>query len=908
MRSADKLRLRLRSLFLRSRVEAEMAAEISFHLDQLTAENVAAGMSFRAARHAALRAFGGVTQIEERCREMRRTKWIEDLGRDVEYALRTFRRSPLFTLVAVLSLALGIGANTAIFSLITALLLRPLPVHQPDRLVAVGNPIRTGSLSEGSIRGDLYSYPMYRQIRDRNHAFSGVYASGRTGHLQVRLAGAAADLERVRGRLVSGNFFSVLGVRAAQGRAFTPAEDRAPGASPVVVVSHDFWVERLARDPAVLGSVLTINHSPFTVIGVMPPGFFGDIVGQPTDLWIPVTMQQQANPGRAFLDRWDESWLLLMGRLRPGASVAQARAEVEALYAQVVAEGASLGIPKDVLPGPDAPKVMVGPGGTGFSWLRKQFAQPLVMVMALVALVLLIACANVAGLLLERAAGRAKEISVRLSLGAGRGRLIRQLLTESVLLSCGGAALGVLFSLWAGPALLRLAGGSAPIPLDLHLDARILGFTAAVALLTGVSFGLAPALRATRVELAPALKENSRSLAGSGGRWRLGKLMVVMQFVLSLLLLAGAGLFVRSLRNLQSLDLGFQRDRLLLMSVDPVAAGLTGARLQDFPLRLAERLRAVPGVEKVSFSENGVFSGTENSTTTTVEGFTPGQGKALGTTELNYDHVGPDYFATLGTHLLAGRDLGPLDRKGAPLAAVINEALAKLCFAGRPPLGRHIKVGDQSFEIVGVASDARDHDVREAAPPRYFTSMEQAEGIGSTYNFEIRSQHPGALVEPVRQAVRAYDPNLPINEIRPLAVMISDALNHEQLLAELAVVFGVLALLLASIGLYGVISYTIARRTNEIGIRMALGAARPAILGMVLRETLLLVLAGVAIGVPATLALGRLVASTLFGLSPRDPVTLTAATVILLGVSLVAGAIPGARATQVDPTEALRYG
>jgi predicted permease len=908
MRAADKLRLRLRSLFLRSRVEAEMAAEISFHIDQLTAENVAAGMSSRAARHAALRAFGGVTQIEERCREMRGTKWIEDLGRDVEYALRTFRRSPLFTLVAVLSLAIGIGANTAIFSLITALLLRPLPVPQPDRLVAIGNPIRTGSLSDGSIRGDLYSYPMYRQIRDRNRAFSGVYASGRTGPLRVRLAGAGADLERVHGRLVSGNFFSVLGVRAAQGRAFTPAEDRAPGASPVVVVSHDFWVQRLSRDPSVLGRVVSINHSPFTVIGVMPPGFLGDIVGQPTEIWIPVTMQQQANPGRAFLDRWDESWLLLMGRLRPGASVAQARAEVEALYAQVIAEGASLGIAKDFLPGPDAPKVMVGPGGTGFSWYRKQFAQPLVMVMALVALVLLIACANVAGLLLERAAGRAKEISVRLSLGAGRGRLIRQLLTESVLLSCGGALLGVLFSLWAGPALLRLAGGSSPIALDIHLDVRILGFTAAVALLTGVLFGLAPALRATRVELAPALKENSRSLAGSGGRWRLGKLMVVMQFVLSLLLLAGAGLFVRSLRNLQSLDLGYQRDRLLLMSADPIAAGLTGARLQDFPLRLAERLRAVPGVEKVSFSENGVFSGTENSTTTTVEGFTPGQGKALGNTELNYDHVGPDYFTTLGTRLIAGRDLGPLDRKGAPLAAVINEALVKLCFAGRPPLGRHIKVGDQTFEIVGVAADARDHDVREAAPPRYFTPMEQAADIGSTYNFEIRSRHPGALVEPVRQAVRAYDPNLPVNEIRPLAVMISDALNHEQLLAELAVVFGVLALLLASIGLYGVISYTIARRTNEIGIRMALGAARPAILGMVLRETLLLVLAGVAIGVPATLALGRLVASTLFGLSPRDPVTLTAATVILLGVSLVAGAIPGARATQVDPTEALRYG
>jgi putative ABC transport system permease protein len=904
MRSVDKLRLRLRSLFRRPRVEAELAAELAFHLDQLTAENVAAGMSSREARHAALRAFGGVDQIEERCREVRGTKLIEDLWRDLEYAVRTFRRSPLFTLVAVLSLALGIGANTAIFSLITALLLRPLPVRQPDRLVAVGNPVRSSSLSEGTIRGDLFSYPMYRQIRDHNHVFSGVYASGRTGALRVRPAGAAADFERVRGRLVSGNFFSVLGVQAVRGRTFAAEDDRAPGLSPVVVVSHDFWVHRLSGDPAVLGRVLTINHSPFTVIGVMPPGFSGDVVGLPTEIWIPVMMQQQANPGRAFLDRWDENWLLLMGRLRPGASLAQARADVDGVYRQVLAEAPRLGIAQDILPEPDTPRTQVGPGGTGFSWLRRQFAQPLVMVMGLVALVLLIACANVAGLLLERSMGRRQEIAVRLSLGASRARLIRQLLTESVLLSCSGAALGMLFSLWAGPALLRLAGGSTPIALELRLDVRIFAFTGAIAVLTGILFGIIPALRATRIGLAPTLKENARSVAGASGRWRLGRVLVVAQFVLSLLLLTGAGLFAGSLRNLQKLALGFDRDHLLLMSVDPVAAGLTGDRLRAFPLQLMEHLRAVPGIDAVSLSENGVFSGTENATEARVEGFTPAQGQ----TDLNYDHVGPDYFATLGTRIVAGRGLGAQDRNGAPLVAVVNEAMARQCFAGRSPLGRHIKVGEQDFEIVGLAADARDHDVREAAPPRFFTSLLQAADVGSTYNFEIRSRQPAAIAEAVRQAVRAFNPELPVNEVRPLAAMISDSLNHERLLAQLAVAFGVLALLLASIGLYGVISYTISRRTNEIGIRMALGAARPAILRMVLRETLLLVLAGVTIGVPAALAGGRLIAAYLFGLSARDPLTLAAATGVLLVVALFAGAVPGTRATQVDPTEALRYG
>jgi predicted permease len=830
---------------------------------------------------------------------------IEDLSRDLSYAARTLLRSPVFTLVAALSLALGIGANTAIFSLINALLLRPLPVREPAQLVAVGDPARTGSISTGSVRNDLFSYPLYERVRDQSTAFSGVYASGRSGRLRVGLAGSPGEPEPARGRLVSGNYFAVLGVPAARGRTFSAQEDRAPGASPVVVISHDYWRRRFASDPGAVGRLLTINGAPFTVIGVTPAGFLGDVVGLSTDLWIPVTMQPQVNPGRQFLDRWDTSWLLLMGRLRPGVPLARARTEVDALVKRAFAEAR---LPEGALPDGGLPPVPAGPGGAGFSWLRPQFAQPLITLMGLVGLVLLIACANVANLLLERAMGRRKEIAVRLALGAGRARLIRQLLTESVLLAGLGAALGLLFALWAGPALLGLASGSVPIVLDLHPDLPTLAFTAGAALLTGILFGLTPAVRATRVELASTLKENARSVTGGGagaGRWRLGRLLVVAQFALSLLLLTGAGLFVRSLQNLESLDLGLDRAHLVLMNTDPIAAGYTGARLEDFPFRLAERLAALPGVDAVTFSENGIFSGTENSNTTTIEGVATPPGEGV---DLNYDHVGPDYFAAVGTPVLLGRGLGPQDRKGAPLVAVVNEALAQRYFPTGSPLGRHITIDERSYEIVGVARDARDHDLRDAVPPRFYMPFAQAPETPSNFNFEIRTRRPAAVVDTVRRAAVAFDPDLPASDLRPLAAMIDDSISHERMIAQLSAVFGLVALVLAAIGLYGVLSYTIARRTNEIGIRMALGAGRPVILRMVLRETLFLALVGVAVGVPLAIAAARMVSSRLFGLSAHDPGTLAAATVILVLVSVLAGLIPGSRATRVSPTEALRYG
>ncbi|HXO18878.1 MAG TPA: ABC transporter permease [Thermoanaerobaculia bacterium] len=912
MRATDKLRLRLRSLFRQASVEAELHRELGFHLEQQIEENVAAGMSPAEARYAALRAMGGLTQIAEECRDMRRTRWMENLLQDLRYAARTLRLSPAFTAVAVLSLALGIGANTAIFSLIDALLLRRLPVSEPQGLVALGNPARTGSLSEGSVRGDLFSVPMYRELRDRNRVFSGLFGSGRVGRLTVGLDRSTAAPESARGRLVTGNYFAVLGVSALRGRVFTADEDKSPGSDPYVVISYDYWRRRFAADPGIVGRILRLNDYPFTVVGVTPPGFFGDVVGAATDVWVPLMMQRQVNPGRDYLDKWDVSFLLLMGRLRPGVSIGQAGANVNGLFSQIVSSRAGGAIAADFVPDPSEIHVEVTPGASGFSSLRQQFSRPLETLMAIVGLVLLIACASVANLLLERATGRQKELSVRLAVGAGRGRLVRQLLTESVLLAALGGALGVLVASWADTALLGLAGASRSAALDLKPNLQVLAFTAAVSLLTGILFGLAPALRATRVELAPALKESSRSLAGagSGRRWPLGKVLVVAQFTLSLLLLMAAGLFLRTLVNLQRLDLGYRRDGLVVMRVDPVAAGYSGARLEVFSRQLLDRLKNVPAVSGVTLSENGVFSGTESSSSISFPGVSAPAPAGAPRDSVNYDRVGPDYFKVLGIPVLAGRGIGAEDRAGAPRVAVVNETLARFYFRGQSPLGKRLVEGplsEQSYEIVGVAKDVRDHALRGEVPRRFYTPLLQSAESISAFNFELRTAEPTALLERLRQTVRGFDPRLAILDLAPVGSLIDDSIGDERLVAKLAAVFGVLALALASIGLYGVISYTIARRTNEIGIRMALGARRQHVLWMVLRETLLLALAGVALGVPAVLVSARVVASRLYGLSASDPATLAAASGLLLLVAVVAGAIPGSRATRVDPTEALRY-
>jgi predicted permease len=913
VRSLDRLRLRLRSLFRRDRVEAELHAELRYHLELQVEEFVATGMGPVEARHAAHRIIGNLGKIEEECRDMRRVRWIETFLQDLHYALRSLRLSPAFTLVATLSLALGIGANTAIFSLMDALLLRSLPVQAPEQLVVLGDPARIGSLSQGSVRSDIFSVPMYRELRDKNQVFSGLFASGRAGRLEVGTDRSSTTPETARGRLVSGNYFSVLGVPALHGRTFTGEDDRSPGSAPYVVISYDYWKRRFASDPGAIGRSITLNGYPFTIIGVTSPEFFGDIVGSATEVWIPLMMQPQVNPGRDFLDSWDVNWLLLMGRLKPDVSTVQARSAADAIFQQIVATAAGGAIDADALP--DNPQEMqelrieAAPGGSGFSYLRHQFSRPLATLMAIVALVLLIACANVANLLLERATGRQKEISVRLALGAGRFRLVRQLLTESLVLALIGGAVGVLFAYWADAGLLKLIGVSRSAALDLRPNLQILAFTAAVALLTGVLFGLAPALRATRVELAPALKESSRSLAGtgSGKRWPLGKILVVSQFAVSLLLLMGAGLFVRTLVNLQRLDLGYPREGLLMLALDPVGAGIPRERLGTLVEQLMERLRAVPGATAVSLSENGLFSGTESGTSIAISGRPPIPDPD---DEVAYDRVAPDYFEVVGIPILQGRGIRRDDRPGAPRVAVINETMARFYFPNQNPLGQRFAETDaleEIYEIVGVSRDVRDHELRGEVPRRYYSPLLQDAEEISTFNVEIRTRDPKALIEPVREAMRSFDSRLAILGLTPLTTNIDDSIGDERLVAKLSAVFGLLALLLASIGLYGVISYTVSRRTNEIGIRMALGANEGRVLWMVLRETLLLALVGIVLGLLAVFASAGVMSSRLYGLSVYDPLTLAGAIAILVAVAVIAGAVPGSRAARVPPTEALRY-
>lgn len=849
---------------------------------------------------------------------MSSTSMLETTLQDLGYAVRTLRKSPGFTLIAALSLALGIGANTAIFSLISALIFRPLPVADPDALVAIGDGSLIGSVSSGSLRDDIFSVPMYRDLCAQNRSFSGILASGRSGRLLVGLGGeaSAAPVDAsdpsafARGRLVSGNYFSVLGVPAFQGRTLSEADDRAPGASPYVVVSHDFWRRRLESDPHALGRKITLNGSPFTVVGIARPGFTGEIVGLANEIWIPLSMQEQVNPGRSFGAHPEISWLLLMGRTRPGVSLAAARTEIQGLFHRMVAAQ-----PPSVVSAEDSSElgraeVSVIPGANGFSRLRPQFGRSLFTLLAIVGVVLLVASANVANLLLERATGRKKEIGVRLALGAGRGRLVRQLLTESVVLSVLGGALGLATAFWADTALVRLVAGPTS-GLDLRPDLPVLAFTAFLALITAVAFGLAPALTATRVELGATLKESSRSLAGgSGNRWPLGKMLVIAQFALSLLLLVGAGLFVRTLQNLERLDLGYQRDGLLMASLDPIGGGITPERFESFNRDLFERMRAVPGVAAVTASENGLFSGTESIETVRIEGYSAG---GEGNPDVASDQVASGYFEVVGIPIQAGRDIGDTDRKGGALVAVVNRALVETFLKGKNPLGRHIAILDENgapsaiYEIVGVAGNSRDHELRGAVPPRFFTAMSQSERPPSRMNLEIRTAHPDVLKEPVKKALLAAYPEIPLEDLAPLSASLGSQVEDERLIARLSAIFGLLGLVLAAIGLYGVVSYAIARRTHELGLRMALGAQRAKVLWMVLRETLLLALAGTALGLPAALAATRAVESRLYGLSPTDPATLAIAVGVLLGVALVAGSVPGARATRVNPVQALRY-
>jgi predicted permease len=905
------------------RVERDVDAELDFHLDMRTQRLLERGFDPASARAQALRQFGDRDQVRSELvaigtqqeKTDKRANYLAELRQDTIYAVRALRHNLGFALVVMLSLAIGIGANTAIFTLIDALLLRPLPVSEADRLVVIGDPRRTNSASDGSVRTDLFSYPVYVDLSRRPQLLQGLAAVGRTGRLDATIDEASArsarstqdgaEAEHPRGRLVSGNYFAVLGVPTLIGRPLTVDDDRSANGSPVAVISYAYWQRRFQRDRGVLGRSITINRIPFTIVGVTPPGFTGEVVGRMTDIWMPLTMQ----PGLAkqdWLTKPNTCWLLLLGRRSEGVSLAQ----VQEAYRTIVWRALAASTPSpDAMAGLTKEELSVAAGARGLSPLRALYAEPLTTLMAAVGLVLLVVCANVANLLLARGAARERELSVRMALGAGRVRVVRQLLTESLILGALGGAAGLLLAIWGSQALLRLAAdGAGAIPLDVRMDWRVLGFTLAVTGVTAVLFGLAPALRATRVELGTGLRSGGRGttggLLGGPGRIGAGKLLVMLQVALSLVLLVGTGMLVRSTRALTKVDPGLARDRLLIVTVDAAPTGLEGEPLAQLARTLLERVRAIPGVAAASFSENGIFSGTESSTNLRVVGFSP---RTEDDTMANYDRVGPGYVSAIGARLVDGRDFTDRDDEHAPRVALINASMAAFYFPRNDAIGQHLVVDSASYEVVGVVADTKDHELRQVPGRRMYLPAFQAGPIPLEFSFELRATgDPTQLMTAVRRELQAVNASLLVLNNDPLTTLMRQSISQDLLVARVASFFGALALGLAALGLYGVMMYATLRRTSEFGLRMALGADNARVRGMVLGEALALVAGGTVVGVPLALTASRLLRSQLYGVNPIDLPSIAVALGVLVVSAAIAGYLPAARAARVGPLEALR--
>jgi len=839
------------------------------------------------------------------------------LVQDARYGIRMLAKNPGFTAVAVLTLALGIGANTAIFTLINALLMKELPVQKPEQLVLFGEGRRRGFIGLGTgEQYDVFSYPLYEHLRDNNPSFEGI-AAFRTelDRLNVRLQGPGESepAQLAWGRLVSGNYFTVFAVQAMLGRVLRPEDDQ-PEAPPAAVISYSYWKRRFRNEPSVVGRVLNVNGILLTVAGVTPPEFFGESVESPlADFWLPVTLQPRLMPERgSVLKDPYVNWLNLLGRLEPGVSLQQAQAGVDVAFRQFLTARAGAHPSSEEQNDIQRSFIKLSPGGSGICSLRFLYSRPLYILMAVVAVVLLIACANVANILLSRAAARQKEISLRLAVGASRSRLLRQLLTESVLLGLLGGAVGALLSAWGVNLLVSMvAGGTGGLPLDVTPDAMVLGFTLAVSLLTGILFGLAPAFRATGGDLAHLLKSGTLGTS-PGARWNLSRTLVVSQVALSLLLLVCAGLLIRTLENLAKQDFGFKPEHVLEVGIDPRIAGYKQAQLIPLYQSLLDRMNALPGVRVASLSLYSPMSGDGWGGQISVQGYIPPPNNQA---DCQWVWVGPRYVETEGMTLLLGRDLGPGDTKGAPQVAVVNERFAQRYLAGQNPIGRRFSMGvpakNYEIEIVGVAKDFKFNDPWENDGPIAFLPLAQVEGPASyAAEIEIRTTtDPTNIAASARRAIQELDKNLPLTSINTLSEQVNERLHKEYLIAKLSSFFGVLALLLACIGLYGLLAYGVARRTNEIGIRMALGAGRWQVLWMVLGESMALAGAGIVIGLALAFAATRFISSKLelYGVEPTDPATIAAATLALFAVAVFAGFVPARRATKVTPMEALRY-
>ena len=912
----SNFRLRMKAALRRRELDRDLEEEMRFHLALAKSRHEARGRGADEARAAAQREFGNVTRFQEVCRDMWTFVAFENLWQDVRFAARMLAKQPGFTAMAILSLGLGIGANTAVFTLMNDLLLKDLPVNDPEHLVAIGNGESIGVMVGLSGKIDIFPYDFFRGVESQREPFQGTAAYGTFSvRVAVRPGGApAGPAEQAFGQLVSGNFFRVVGAHAIAGRAIEPSDDAEPGRGTVAVISYDYWQRRFAGDPGAIGRTIVMNQTPFTVIGVAPPRFYGvALESSPPDMWLPLTMQPQVMQQPSFLVPNGPYWLHMVGRLRSGVSMAQAQEWTTLRMRRYMLQAEGTTIATDRREDIAKSSVELIQGGHGVSTIRGRYAGAVVALMGIVVLVLLIACANLANYFLAKMAMREREITTRLALGAATSRIVRQMLTEAMMLSLIGGCLGILLAAWGTRALIAFLGSYGErTPFDPTPDAAVLAFTAGVSLLTGLSFGLVPAWRATRMNLAPGLKSSSRSIAGENvrlSRFPISKILLTAQVALSLVLLMGAGLFVGTLRNLENQSFGFNPSHVLFAEVDPRLAGYKPDQLPALYQRLLAELSAQAGAQSVSISYSPPIWRGSWTIPIFVKGHLAQPHEDLVS---SINSVTPGYFQTAGIRLVAGRLLGQHDGAGSARVVVVNQTMAKRFFPGSDPLGKHMSVGEAArgdWEIVGVVEDGKYTGPREEPTPMVFLPVLQLKGEDLfTHTVLIRTlADPAGAKEALRRVLAQVDPNLPPLRMETLNELVDQSVAREQMVSRLSTFFSLLALLLACVGLYGVMSYSVVRRANEIGIRMALGAQRNGVLWLVLRETLVLLALGIGLGVPAALAATQYIRSQLFGVGPFDPLTLALAISVIVLVTVIAGYLPARRATGMDPLVALRY-
>ncbi|HEY2460747.1 MAG TPA: ABC transporter permease [Candidatus Acidoferrum sp.] len=895
---------RLLAVFRRRHQEKALDKEFSAHLEMCIEEKLRGGMTLDDARRAARREFGGVEQAKESYRQQRGLPFLETLAQDLRYAFRMLMKSPGFAAVTILTLALGIGANTAIFSMVNSVLLNNLPVRHPEELVLVKH---TDARSTEPVED--FSYPMYRELRDKNTVFSALLTRARVDFN----ATYSGQSERAIGELVSGNYFEGLGVQPWLGRLITSDDDRTPGASSIAVLSYGYWQRRFGGDRSIVGKTILLDGKPIQIIGVTPPKFYGTDLARNPDIRVPMMMVPVFRPVPANrLQNPRHSWLVLMARRKPDVTLAQAQASLNILYHQTLNDELEQFGSRITARNREkylANAIHLDSGNQGFAQLRHSMERPLLLLFGVTCVVLLVACANLANLLLARSAKRRQEIAVRLAIGAGRRRLVRQWLTESLLLSTLGGLAGIMVAVWAKSALVNYLPAEFRENLQSPLDARVLGFLLLASIVTGLLFGLAPALQISRASVSSTLRSETPSATSGEQLVSLRSALIFTQVALSLPLLIGAALFLHSLQNLRGIDTGFVKQNVFLANLNPSLNGYPQERIKTLYDDLLSRVRALPGVQAASLTTSSVVSGSWDRETVRVQGYVPRTDEDMSP---NAGVISPSYFATLGIPLVAGRDFTAQDTAARPKVAIVNETFARYFFGNTDPLGKKIGLNDSpqaplDIEIVGVVKDAKYVRLQEK-PLRYFYTAMAQEPILFDMTLQVRTTGDSRnIADMVRAQVRDLDPNLPLYATTTLEIQIDDSLTEQRLVTWLTSLFGLLATLLAAIGLSGVVAFSVARRTREIGIRVALGAQKRDVLRLVIGRMAMLVSSGMLVGLIAAYAATRLLGSMLYEVGSADPAAFAGASCLLAAVAAVAAYLPAQRATRVDPLVALRY-